>query len=178
MTSRRSLVVVAFVAALTAPALAQQAGAPGPGWVLMPDGGWLPCSHPAAATHAGCATTPTTEVPVVTTPSATPTTYPPGGLTGCDYPDPTMPSGRSIACATGQYRVGRVYWFTDIERAIVLSVAVDVRGVEVVTVQFLDALGAHRGDHDHVLAFRNDGSMRPWVWLALHGHPVPLLPMP
>jgi len=77
----------------------------------------------------------------------------------------------------GQYRVGRIYWFTDVERAIVLSVTADPQGVEVVTVQFLDALGGHRGGPDHVLAFKNDGTLRPWVWLADHGMPVELLPV-
>lgn len=173
-----ALVSVSLVSLLTIGVLAQSTpgGAPGPGWVQMANGGWLPCSHPATAGHPGCASTPTAPTPP-TTPTAPPTGYGPGGLTGCDFPDPSRPNGRSIACVIGQYRVGRVYWFTDVERAIVLSVAADALGVEVVTVQFLDALGAHRGDHNHVLAFRNDGSLRPWVWLANHGQPVELLPI-
>lgn len=171
MKSLRSFVIVAVV--MTAvPAFAQS---PGAGWVQMSNGGWLPCSHPAASQHSGCATTPpndTTTPPIVSSP-----VYGPGGLTGCDFPDATSPNGRSTACVLGQYRVGRIYWFTDVERAIVLSVAADVNGIEVVTVQFLDALGGHRGAPDHVMAFKNNGTYRPWVWLAEHGMPVELLPI-
>jgi len=64
--------------------------------------------------------------------------------------------------------VGRVYWFTDVERALVIGVTQDARGVEVVTVQFLDELGGHRGGTDHLLTFKNNGTFRPWVWLAAH----------
>lgn len=157
-----AVVVGLLVSSSPSPADAQvPVGAPGPGWVAQ-DGGWLPPGHPAIRVPAPVPPPPTAPVVAPLVPGmALPT------LTGCDHVNPYT-GLTSSDCVIGTYRVGRVYWFTDVERALVIGVTQDARGVEVVTVQFLDALGGHRGGPDHLLTFRNDGTFRPWVWLAEH----------
>ena len=152
------LVLVAVVAGMGVTAEAQRA-APGPGWVQMPDGGWLPPGHPATQ---GMASTTITVIPV-------PTVTPVEVLTGCDHLD-TATGRKATDCVIGTYRVGKVYAFGTVERAIVLGVAASPSGVEVVTVQFLDVFGTHRGGPDHVLAFRNDGAYRPWTYTSENGY--------
>lgn len=154
-------IVAAIVVTLLLPVSAQAScpntTAPAPGWVQLPNCGWLPGNHPAAQ------------------PATTPTVVPPPApvqvetLTGCDHLNPY--TGRtSDECVIGTYRIGRVYAFGTVERGLVIGLAALPNGTEIVTVAFLDSLGSHRGGPDHVWSFKNDGSYRPWRLTAANGY--------
>lgn len=145
--------VIVFVLLVSSIAFAQ---APGAGWVIGPDGGWLPPDNPVARA-------------VMTQAPQAPTVVPVEVLTGCDFPSPYV-SGPNTSCLIGTYRIGRIYAFGQVEKAQVIGLSVLPNGVEVVTVAFLDALGTHRGGPDFVWSFKNDGTYRPWTFTHENGY--------
>ena len=144
MRISRGLIIAALVAASTAGVLVAQQGG-----VVLPNGGWVPCDHPAAAGRCGSPT----QAPIV--PADTP---PPTGA-ACDY---VSPYTDRPACVVGDYRIGHIYPFGTVNRGLVIGLSMASDGAEVVTVQWVyDLPDAPR----QVWAFINDGvTPRPWEW--------------
>lgn len=137
------------------------AQSPGPDFVLMPNGGYLHKTHPAAqaylATLAPSVPTPETPAPPST---PIPTPIPHDVSEPCDYVSPYLDRP---ACVVGDYRIGRLYQF-GASQGVVIGLSMASHGGEVVTVQWVYADPHIPGVEVpiQVWAFRNDGSPRPW----------------
>ena len=144
--------------------LASTTSAQVPG-VTMPNGGWLPCSHPLAASQAAFQPVPTTPTPtpapvVVPPPTPVPTPIPHEVSEPCSY---VSPYADRPACVVGDYRIGRLYQF-GVSQGLVIGLSMASHGGEVVTVQWVVEDPHIPGVEVpiQVWAFRNDGSPRPW----------------
>lgn len=147
MTRRQGWLVVVAIAGLTSGVLVAQQGG-----VVLPNGGWVPCDHPAAVGRcAGATSTAPAEAPP-------PKTAPTG--VACDY---VSPYTDRPGCVVGDYRIGHVYPFGTANRGLVIGLSMASDGAEVVTVQYVyDIPDAPV----QVWAFVNDGRQRPWEWQA------------
>lgn len=148
--TRRAVVLALCVAVVVSVGHAQVSG------VVLPNGGWVPCDHPAA--EGRCSSVPAT--PIADT--AAPTVPPPTGV-ACDY---VSPYADRPACVVGDYRIGHVYEFGPIDKGLVIGLSMASDGAEVVTVQWVYAPiilnGIVQPPPRQVWAFLNDGSPRPW----------------
>ncbi len=141
---RRTAIAIVTAAVLVTSTLAAQP--PGPGWVQMPDGGWLPRDHPAAQQQLHLQQQPQQPPPPV---GPTPTAV------VCDY---VSPYADRPACLIGDYRIGQLYQFGQ-NVGLVIGLSMASTGSEIVTVQWQYGLD---GQPLQVWAFVNDGSQRPW----------------
>jgi len=143
------LFAVTFVVLLSVvPAFAQS---PGANFVQLSNGGWVPFDHPSAQTFVVAGVSAQGEPGTVENP-----------LLGCENISPY--TGKP-ECRIGTYRIGKVYSYGPSIRMRVIGLSVATNGVEVVTMQFVEAYGGTRSDVlPEVWSFRNDGTLRPWEW--------------